>query len=185
MIRTQPTWYLVVLALVVASLDQFTKSIVVANLELHESWMPVPWLANVVTITHVQNSGAAFGIFPAGSVAFSAIGVVVVGAIVYYFHQLPVGQWWVRTALGFQLGGAIGNLMDRFRLGHVTDFINFSFWPVFNLADTAIVIGVGILIVVMVIEERREARLAKMPESLPDGESDIVGGLEQHDGPAL
>ena len=90
MIRRQPTWYLALIALLTVGLDQLTKRIVVSNLALNESWMPLDWLAPIVTITHVHNSGAAFGIFPGGGTAFTVIGLVVVGAILYYFHQLPV-----------------------------------------------------------------------------------------------
>ena len=156
--RRQPTWYLALIALLVIGLDQFTKYVVKTNLALHESWMPFDWLAPIVTITHVRNSGAAFGIFPAGGTFFAIIGILVVVAIVYYYHELPPGYWWVRTALGMQLGGAIGNLTDRFRFGEVTDFINFNFFPVFNVADSAITVGVALLVVLMTLEERRESQ---------------------------
>lgn len=146
--------------------------------------MPLDWLAPVVRVTHVHNTGAAFGIFPAAGIVFTIIGVIVVGAIIYYFHQLPQGQWLIRTALALQLGGAIGNLLDRFRQGYVTDFINFEFWPVFNVADSAIVVGVGILIIVMIIEDQREKREAEEAGSSPDAE--IIGGIEQPtDSPTL
>ena len=176
MIRRQPTWYLALVALLTIGLDQLTKYLIVANLALHESWMPpaLAWLSPVVTITHVHNTGAAFGSFPAGGPIFAVVGVVVVLAIVYYFHQLPAGYWWVRTALGLQLGGAVGNLVDRFRQGYVTDFINFKFWPVFNVADSAIVVGVAILIIVMYLEERQEAREESDESPAPGVEGDAI-----------
>ena len=180
----QPTWYLALVALLVIGLDRLTKYLVVSNLALGESWMPVSWLAPIVTITHVHNTGAAFGIFPAGGLVFTTLGVIVSVAILYYFHQLPPGQWWVRTALGLQLGGAIGNLIDRFRQGHVTDFINFRFWPVFNVADSSIVIGVTILILAMLIEERQEARRESGESPPPRVEGDLISGQERPDSPA-
>jgi signal peptidase II len=181
-IRQQPTWYLALITLLTIGLDQFTKYLIVSNLVLGESWMPWDWLASIVTITHVHNSGAAFGIFPAGGIVFTAIGVIVVGAIVYYYHQLPRGQWLARTALSLQLGGAIGNLTDRFRQGYVTDFINFEYFPVFNVADSAIVVGVSLLVVLMAIEERREAKLMAEGEAALIGvERDAIGSVEHPD----
>jgi signal peptidase II len=66
-------------------------------------------------------------------------------AIVLYYRYLPTGYWLVRVSLGLQLGGAIGNLLDRIRYGYVVDFVDIGFWPIFNVADAAIVSGVGIL----------------------------------------
>lgn len=184
MIRKQPTWYLALIALATISLDQFTKQLVVSNLRPGESWMPLDWLAPIVTVTHVHNTGAAFGIFPAGGLAFTVLGIIVTGAIIYYFHQLPPGEWLARSALGLQLGGAIGNLIDRFRQGYVTDFINFKVWPVFNVADSSIVVGVAILLIVILIEERQETRSKADAGGLsPDIDGDIVGGLERTDSP--
>lgn len=178
LIRKQPTWYLVLISALVIGLDQFTKFTIVNNLARFETWMPIPWLAQIVNITHVRNSGAAFGIFPAGGLVFTVVGIVVVGALVFYYHQLPAGQWWVRTALAFQLGGAIGNLTDRVRQGYVVDFVSVGSFPVFNVADSAIVIGVSILIVVMFFEERREAREAReASDETPPHSSSIEGDV--------
>jgi len=71
--------------------------------------------------------------------------VVVALAIVLYYRYLPTGSWLVCLSLGLQLGGAIGNLLDRIRFGHVVDFVDIGFWPIFNVADLAIVTGVAIL----------------------------------------
>jgi len=183
--RKQPTWYLALIALLTIGLDQFTKQLVVSTLRPGESWMPLDWLAPIVTVTHVHNTGAAFGIFPAGGQVFTVLGVIVTGAIIYYFHQLPPGEWLARSALGLQLGGAVGNLIDRFRQGYVTDFINFKFWPVFNVADSSIVVGVAILLIVILLEERQEARSRAEESALsPDIDGDIVGGLEPTDSTA-
>ena len=176
MIRKQPTWYMALLTVVIVGLDQLTKYLVRSNLELYEDWMPIEWLAPIVTITRIRNSGASFGMFPAGGLFFTIIGFIVVAAIVYYYHSLEGSQWWVRTALGMQLGGALGNLADRVRFGSVTDFVNFKYFPVFNVADSAIVIGVVILIIVTFMEDRREAR-GRAAESAPaNAEGDAVGG---------
>jgi len=125
--------------------DQLSKSFIRAHLRLGESWIPFPALGRWFAITHVTNTGAAFGLFPQMGLVFVAIAVVVVAAIVIYYRHLPAEQWLVRVSLGLQLGGALGNLIDRLRYGHVTDFLDFKVWPVFNVADSAIVVGVAIL----------------------------------------
>jgi signal peptidase II len=125
--------------------DQISKHLVQSNLGPGQSWNPVASLTPWVSITHVTNTGAAFGLFQDQGSLFVVIAVVVVAAIILYYRHLPAGQWWIKTSLGLQLGGALGNLLDRLRLGYVVDFIDFKIWPVFNVADSSIVIGVAIL----------------------------------------
>ncbi len=132
-------------AALVLALDQLTKAWVSASLPEGGWWSPLPGLWRIFRITHITNSGAAFGIFPNQGNFFILIAVIVVLAIVLYHRHLPVGGWWIRLSLGLQLGGAFGNLFDRVRLGYVVDFIDIGFWPIFNLSDTAIVTGVAIL----------------------------------------
>jgi len=132
-------------AIVVVALDQLTKTWVSTSLAEGGWWSPVPGLWRVFRITHITNSGAAFGMFPDQGNFFIIIAVVVALAIVLYYRYLPTGSWLVRLSLGLQLGGAIGNLLDRIRFGHVVDFVDIGFWPIFNVADLAIVTGVGIL----------------------------------------
>jgi signal peptidase II len=132
-------------AIVVVALDQLTKVWVSTSLADGGWWTPLPALWRVFRITHITNSGAAFGIFPNQGNFFIIIAVVVALAIVLYYRYLPSQGWLVRLSLGLQLGGAMGNLLDRIRYGHVVDFIDIGFWPIFNVADVAIVTGVGIL----------------------------------------
>ena len=133
-------------ALLVLVADQISKYLVLSNLAPGQSWNPITSLTPWVSITHVTNTGAAFGLFQDQGPLFAVIAVIVVAAIIFYYRQLPAGQWWIRVSLGLQLGGALGNLLDRLRLDYrVIDFIDFKIWPVFNLADSAIVIGVAIL----------------------------------------
>ena len=132
-------------ALLTLVADQIRKYLVLANLNPGQSWNPVASLTPWVSITHVTNTGAAFGLFPDQGSLFVVIAVIVVAAIIFYYRHLPAGQWWIKVSLGLQLGGALGNLLDRLRLGYVIDFIDFKIWPVFNMADSAIVIGVTIL----------------------------------------
>jgi len=148
---------LLLIAATVIVVDHASKLYVESWLPLNRSWAPLPELAHLFRITHVTNTGAAFGLFPGGSLFFTVIATIVAIFILYYNYQLPAGQVPLRIALGLQLGGALGNLVDRLRLGHVTDFLDFGPWPVFNLADMSIVAGVVVLAVLMV-QEQKELR---------------------------
>ena len=148
---------LLLVAAAVIVVDHISKLYVESWLPLNRSWAPFPELSHLFRITHVTNTGAAFGLFPGGSLFFTVVATVVAIFILVYNYQLPTGQHPLRIALGLQLGGALGNLIDRLRLGHVTDFLDFGPWPVFNLADTSIVAGVIILAILMV-QEQRELR---------------------------
>jgi signal peptidase II len=150
-------------------LDQVTKYQVATWLKEGQSWDVMPWLPPLFRITPVTNTGAAFGLFPKLGDVFMAIAVVVIVAIFVYYRRLPDGQELVRLALGLQMGGALGNLIDRLRQGFVVDFIHFNYWPmrnwpVFNLADSAIVAGVVLLALLMLWEEWCELRRQPVAE---------------------
>lgn len=137
---------LAVIAGTVIILDQLTKDWVRAHLGLGESWRPFTWLPSYVRIVNWHNSGSAFGLFQGGGGIFAILAVIVTLMIIFYFPRLQRGDWALRVAMGLQLGGALGNLLDR--LQHnlvVTDFIAVGSFPVFNIADTAITFGVIIL----------------------------------------
>lgn len=167
--RAKTGWWIVpAVALLVVALDQWTKHLVTSTLQPYEAWAPIPALAKVFTIHYVTNTGAAFGLFQNGSLVIAIIGIVVSLVIVFYTRHLPSGQWLIRLSLGLQLGGALGNLIDRLRVGHVIDFLDFQIWPVFNVADMAIVSGailLGLLLVFEDIVERRELKSADGAES--------------------
>jgi signal peptidase II len=137
---------LLIIAGLIIWLDQFTKDWVRANLALGESWRPFTWLPSYVRIVHWQNSGAAFGLFQGGGGIFAILAVIVTLMIIFYFPRIQRGDWSLRLAMGLQLGGAVGNLIDRLQHNlKVTDFIAVSNFPVFNVADSAITLGVIIL----------------------------------------
>ena len=148
--------YLMLLLAVVA-LDQATKWLVDHLMDLHESRVVVEGL---VSLTYVQNRGAAFGVFsdadlPYQSLLFSLVGVAALGGIAAYAWRLPAASRLPQTALALIMGGAVGNLVDRARLGHVVDFVDVYWkshhWPAFNVADSAITVGVCLLILDMVL----------------------------------
>ena len=129
-------------ALGVFVLDRITKSIVSTQVAYGTE---VPVMGNLVGITNVRNSGAAFGFAPAGATLFLFASIIVSIGLVVYVVRNP-GTTWNDAVLGLILGGTIGNGFDRIFYGTVTDFVNFHFWPVFNLADSAISTGVVLLI---------------------------------------
>ena len=132
----------IVVALAVFVLDRVTKSLVVAQIPFGTE---VPVLGRLVGITNVHNSGAAFGVAPAGAAIFLIASVVVAIGLVVYVVRIPNNAW-TDSILGLIMGGTLGNGFDRIAYGTVTDFINFHFWPVFNVADSAISVGVVALI---------------------------------------
>ncbi len=122
-------------------LDFISKALV-RQLMPFESSLPV--IRGVLYLTHVGNPGAAFGLLANQTGFFVAVTLAVVGLILYYARQVKDAGSLMHVSLGLQLGGALGNLLDRLRFGRVTDFVDFRVWPVFNLADSAIVIGVAL-----------------------------------------
>ncbi len=125
--------------------DQVTKQLVSSTMELGQS---ITLINSFLYLTYVRNPGAAFGMFPYQTAFFITITLVVVTLILYYYRFLSDDHRWMRLGLALQLGGALGNLIDRITSAYVIDFINFTIWPpVFNLADAAIVTGIGIFLV--------------------------------------
>ena len=139
----------VVLAAIAA--DQLTKLIVSTQLELDESLHVI----GPLSIHHVQNSGIAFGLFASATPAVTALTALAVGWMLVYFARSGARHPVLPVALGLLIGGSTSNLLDRIRLGHVTDFIDFKYWPAFNLADSFIVVGVAILFVTLLLGETR------------------------------
>lgn len=135
--------WLFVLPIAVVILDQFSKYIVVENMALGES---IPIIEEVFHLTYILNPGAAFGMFAHNRLFFIAIAVIVIGIIIWARKEILASPWEVKAGCGLFLGGAIGNLIDRARQGLVIDFFDFRIWPVFNIADIAICIGVGLII---------------------------------------
>ena len=156
--RSQHWLFLLGVAALTLAADRVTKTLVADRLTLYETWHPpIPLVRGIASLTYTTNTGAAFGLFPNQGYLFIGIAFVVIAAMIIYYRHLPAGYGLTRLALGLQLGGALGNLIDRLRQGYVVDFIDFNFWPmqdwpVWNLADAAIVVGVGLLALTMLRE---------------------------------
>jgi signal peptidase II len=159
----------------VVALDQWTKYLVQTKLALGEYWSPFAWLMPFARIIHSNNTGAAFGLFPSGSLIFTIVAVIVSIGIIIYYPRVPRGQWALRIALALQLAGALGNLISRLIDGTVTDFISIGRFAVFNVADSSISIGTAILIAVMWLEERRPSKGEEQP---PDPTPPLTEGAD-------
>jgi signal peptidase II len=145
-------WFgLLAVAFAAVVADQVTKQIVVSSLELGESVHVV----GPLEIRHVTNPGIAFGLFSSWATAVTVLTAVAVGWMLFYFARSGARHPVLPVALGLLVGGSISNLVDRLRLGHVTDFLDLRFWPAFNLADSFIVVGVAVLLAALVSAERQ------------------------------
>lgn len=168
---------LVVTASIIIALDQWTKWLVRENIPIGGQWLPdsLMWLMPHARIVHWYNTGVAFGLFQGYGWISGIFAVVVVGLIIYYYPRTDLADWWMRLALGMQAAGALGNLIDRLMLGgKVTDFISVGTFPVFNVADASITVGVGVLLLGVYLKERAERKQAR-------AESEVAGkdaGLE-------
>ena len=120
-------------------LDQLTKILVRNNMNLFES---IPVIPKVFHITYIENPGAAFGILANQRTFFIIITLLILAGVFYFQRKLKTPRLILNISLGLVVGGAIGNLIDRLRVGTVTDFFDFRIWPIFNIADTAVVLGV-------------------------------------------
>ncbi|MDQ7821788.1 MAG: signal peptidase II [Candidatus Eremiobacteraeota bacterium] len=161
------------LAFLVIALDRFTKMLVLTSLAPLESR---PLVGRLILITHIHNFGGAFGLFSHMAFFFVVMGVIVPLLIVIFFKKLVAkGRGWI-VAAALIMGGALGNLIDRVTYGYVVDFINIRVWPIFNVADIAITMGIIILFISMITEGNEAPSSPKAPS--PQGESDASGICE-------
>lgn len=140
----------------IVALDQWTKWLVRTNIPFGSAWMPDgwEWLKPYMRIVNWANAGAAFGMFQNGNVIFAILAVIVIIVILYYYPLVDRSDWFLRIAMGMQLAGATGNLVDRLTFGMVTDFISMGSFPVWNVADASITVGVGVLLLGVFLKER-------------------------------
>ncbi len=160
---------------VIVALDQWTKWLVRTNIPLSGNWLPesLQWLSPYARIVNWHNTGAAFGMFQGGSMVFTVLAFIVIGAIIYYYPQVDKSDWTLRIAMSMQLAGALGNLIDRLTQdGRVTDFISVGRFPVFNVADSSITVGTVILLIGIYLQERAALKAKKdAAESQPASET--------------
>jgi len=151
---------LLLTALAILVADQVTKALVVANLAVGERARLV---GDLVQVWHAQNRGAAFSLFQGGAVVFLIVSVLSIGMVAYFHRSLRDRSPWLHVVLGVVLGGTLGNFTDRLRQGYVTDWLSVGIgdtrWPTFNVADSSVVVGIGILVIYLLLTnpDRREA----------------------------
>ena len=151
---------LLLTAIVVLAADQVTKALVVANLAIGEKAQVV---GDLMQVWHAQNRGASFSLFQGWSIVFLVVSVLSIGMVAYFHRCLRDRSPWLHVVLGVVLGGTLGNFIDRLRQGYVTDWLSIGIgdtrWPTFNVADSSLVIGIGILVLYLLLNnpDRREA----------------------------
>ncbi len=156
-------------SLVIVILDQITKALVMHTMSVHES---IPIIAGFFNLTYIRNPGAAFGMFATTNSAFRLIffvgtSIFALGLLGTIFYRMHPADVWGQLSVSGIVGGAIGNLLDRLRYGEVVDFLDFYLggyhWPAFNVADSAISVGVVSLLILFAMETKREHPSAGPP----------------------
>lgn len=145
---------LIAIAGLVLVVDQLTKTYVARGIDRHGG--PISLFGGNLSLDLVHNTGAAFGILPNQTLLFILVAAAIVTALIVSYRRLAHGPIMLRIGLGLILGGALGNLLDRVRLGYVIDFIDLHWWPVFNVADSCIVIGVVLLVGTLMVQTERQ-----------------------------
>ena len=155
-------WVLLIFCFGILLLDQWTKSLIVRELPLYQRVEVIQGFFNII---HVRNTGGAFGIFGGekgglGSILFVVVSLIAIGSIVFLFIKLVEAEKTLALSFSLVLSGAIGNLIDRLRYGEVIDFLDFhlssTHWPAFNVADSAICIGIGLMALELLIRDHRK-----------------------------
>ena len=164
-------WRYLLISLATLALDQWTKQLVEVHLSDHASIEVIPGLLN---FTHVRNTGVAFGLFATrgnllGTAILTLLGLAALAFVAYYFRIVPRHDRPLLIALALVMGGAVGNLLDRIARGAVTDFVDFYYgtyhWHTFNVADTAISIGIGLMILGTFFQRGEPALAEETPSS--------------------
>ena len=133
--------------------DQLLKKLFSGTMQLGES---IPVLPGIFHLTYIQNPGAAFGLFENQTLFFIAIAAFLLAFLAFAYKVLAAQGIWVRYGMSLLAGGAVGNLLDRVRLGAVIDYLDFRIWPIFNLADIGICLGATLIVWGLLREEGRE-----------------------------
>jgi signal peptidase II len=154
-------WVLLITCFCILLLDQWTKHVIQQTVPLYHR---VEVIQGFFNLTHVRNSGGAFGIFGGeksgfGSALFIVVSLLAIGIVIFLFLKARDGEKHLSLSLSLVLSGAIGNLIDRIRLGEVVDFLDFYVssyhWPAFNIADTGICIGIGLMALELLVKDHK------------------------------
>ncbi len=150
----------IIVAAIAVALDQASKRWIVETLGPETMTRFIPLIGDNIRLAYSHNTGIAFSLFQGKSDLLTIVAIVImIGAVYVYITQLPNRRLLIQLAMGLILGGALGNVIDRIRLGYVVDFIQVGWFPIFNLADSAITVGAALLILQYALEELKLRRL--------------------------
>ena len=163
-----PQWIgLATIAVAALVADQLTKHLVASRLALDDDVR----VLGPLSIHHVQSSGIAFGLFSSATPVVIVLTGLAVAWMLAFFARSGARHPLLPVSLGLVIGGSVSNLIDRVRLGHVTDFIDLKYWPAFNLADSFIVVGVALLLAALLAPDREPPRRARISDVPPPARS--------------
>ena len=169
--------FLFIVAGLLIAFDQWSKAQVRYSLPLGSIWSPWEWLTPYARIVHWKNSGVAFGMFQGMGTVFAVLAAIVSLVIIYYYPRVAGDSRVLKVAMSLQLAGAMGNFIDRVTIGHVTDFLSIGDFPVFNVADACISVGVAILLIYVWVQEKKEKELISAAET-PMAEPQVAEPVE-------
>lgn len=153
------------LALGALLLDQLTKVWAVATLGPEPRSAELRLIGEWLSLYYIRNTGVAFGLFQNLPQLFTITSIIITLAAIYaYRYHLPWPSPWIKISMGLIVGGALGNIVDRLRLGYVVDFIRVGWWPIFNLADSAVSVGVTMLTLYLLLIGEEQTRRGPVPE---------------------
>ena len=135
---------------IIVFMDQIIKYYIINNFSHGQS---LAIIKNIFHLTYVKNTGAAFGILKNANNFFIIVSIIIILFLLFYRYYYFKSNIYINMSIGLIIGGAVGNLIDRILLNHVVDYLDFRIWPVFNLADSAIVVGAGFLIIYIIVTD--------------------------------
>ena len=153
---------LIAIVTVVVALDQWTKILVSHKLALGESISPIKALERFFKIVHWHNTGATFGLFQNANIVLLITSIVIVFAVLYYYQGVQKNAWLAKVSLSLIVAGALGNIVDRIKFSYVIDFLSFGRFPVFNVADSAVTVGVFLMVILFLMSENKTSK--EVPE---------------------
>ena len=160
------------IAMVAIIFDQWSKGLVRQSIAIGEEIYPISFLAPFFRFTYWQNTGAALGIFQNANIPLLILSGIISVLIIWYYHKAFKEPLVYRISMGLLLGGAIGNIIDRIQLGFVTDFIAVGRFPVFNVADSCVTVGVMLMLLGLLIQEHKEKVAHQAAEIMQDGKDE-------------
>ena len=154
---------------IVIGLDQWTKMLVRKALPVGGSIAPLSFLGDFFQILHWKNTGAAFGIFQNANLILMVLSSLIVVVLLVYYFSMKEDHLLIRIGLSLAIAGAFGNLIDRVFRGYVTDFLSFGRFPIFNVGDSAVTVGVGLMVLALLLESNSRNVVPEDAISTKDG----------------